>query len=368
MKHTVFITGAAGYIGTMLVRAFARRGDVARIIALDKEPLPELLKDEEKLVYIQANTSDPGWEEKVRSYAPDVVIHAAWQIREFYGNRKKSWKWNIEGSDHVFDFAFSEPKATRLIHFSTVASYGAFPENTIQHRFTEDEPFRKSEYLYAEEKRIAEEHLQSRFDRARKAGNPTSVSIIRPAAITGPRGRYARIRFGLQAALAGQLRDNIFYCIISLLVSFVPVTPNWCRQFIHEDDVVRIVELLAFGVPAPSGGESREAYEVFNICPPGEVVRGPDMARAVGKRMLRVSPQLLRVGFFIMWHVSRGKIPTAAGAWRGYSYPIAVDGGKITKVLGYRYKHEGYDAFYYTDGEYEDAVPPASRRQKPVTV
>lgn len=364
MAHTVFITGAAGYVGTMLVRSLANRGDVDRIVALDREPIPDLIKNEPKLVYIQANTSDEGWEEKVRPYAPDVVIHAAWQIREFYGDRKKSWKWNIHGSDRVFDFAFGEPTVARLIYFSTVASYGAFPENTIQHRFTETEPFRKSEYLYAEEKRIAEEHLKEKFEKARKAGKATAVSIVRPAAITGPRGRFMRIRFGLQAALAGQLKDNIFYRIISLLVSFVPVTPNWCRQFIHEDDVVRIIELLAFGVPAPSGGETREAYEIFNICPPGDVVRGPDMAKAVGKRLMRVSPQFLRIGFFFAWHGSRGKIPTARGAWRGYSYPIAVDGGKLTKVLGYRYKHAGYDAFYYTDGEYEEFVPSRLRRSK----
>jgi nucleoside-diphosphate-sugar epimerase len=352
MKHTVFITGAAGYVGTMLVERFAARDDVERIIGIDIEPVPERISAEPKLTYIRSNTAD-AWQEEVQQYKPDIVIHTAWQIREFYGNRPLSWKWNIDGSDAVFDYAFSHPEVTRLIHFSTVASYGAFSTNTVEHHFTEEEPFRKSEYLYAEEKRISEEHLETRY--ASRTNSAISVAVVRPAAITGPRGRFMRIRFGLQAALAGQLKDAAAYRIISALVSFVPITPKWLRQFIHEDDVVGIVERLAFGEPVTG-------YEVFNICPPGPVVRGTDMARAVGKRAVRVFPWMVRIAFWWCWHLTRGKIPTGPGAWKGYSYPIAVDGSKLTKLTGYQYKYPSFDAFYYTDGIYEHAVPKELQR------
>jgi hypothetical protein len=42
-----------------------------------------------------------------------------------------------------------------------------------------------------------------------------------------------------------------------------------------------------------------------------------------------------------------------------------VDGSKVTRALGYEYKHAGFDAFYYTDGEYEKFVPAEMRRKKP---
>lgn len=354
MKHTIFITGAAGYVGTMLVQRIVLREDVERVIGLDKEPMPDILRGVEKFVYIEKNTNDD-WRDEVLAYKPDIVIHTAWQIRELYGNQVTEWAWNIDGSDKVFDFCFNNPFVTRLVHFSTVASYGAYRDNTIEHRYTEDEPFRLSDYSYAEEKRVTEEHLEECY--AKRANKDISVSIVRPAAITGPRGRFMRIRFGLQSTLSGQMRGAFIYRLISAMVAFVPVTPKWARQFIHEDDVVGIVERLSFG-------ERAGDYEVFNICPPGKIVLGRDMAKAVGKRIIPVYPWMVRIAFFFFWHLTRGKVPTGRGAWKGYSYPIIVDGSKVTNKLGYTYQHEGLDAFYYTDGLYASFVPEELRRPK----
>lgn len=353
MKHTILITGAAGYIGAMLVEQFAKREDVELIIGIDKEPMPDNFRNESKLVYLHLNTVGD-WEEKASAHHPTIVIHTAWQIREMYGAQDVEWKWNIGGSDKVFDFALTEASVQRLVHFSTVASYGAYPSNTLEHRYTEDEPFRKTDYLYAEEKRIAEEHLKEKYE---KSDRHTQVSIVRPAAITGPRGRFMRIRFGLQSALAGQLSGSFVYSMVSTLVAFVPTTPKWLRQFIHEDDVVSIVKRLAFG-------EKTSGYEIFNICPLGAVVYGADMAMAVGKRQLPIYPWIVRIAFFVFWHLTRGKIPTGRGAWKSYSYPIAVDGSKVTRVLDYHYKYSGPDAFQYTDGDYESYVPEAQRLHK----
>jgi nucleoside-diphosphate-sugar epimerase len=356
MKHTLLITGAAGYVGAMLVEQFSEHEDVERIIGIDKEPLPESLEGIEKLHYLQMNTAN-AWEGEVARFAPDIVIHTAWQIREIYGNRERSWSWNIDGSDKVFDFAFEHQSVKRLIHFSTVASYGAFASNTPEHRFTEEEPFRETTYLYAEEKRISEAHLYEKYQ-LKGAENPElHIAVLRPAAVTGPRGRYMHIRFGLQSALLGQLKASFAQRLVSALTAFVPVTPHWLRQFIHEDDVVAIVEKLSFE-------EKGEPYAVFNICPPGAVVSGSDMACAVGKRVLAIKPWMTRLPFFLLWHLTRGKIPTAPGSWKGYSYPIAVTGEKLTRDTGYTYKYGSYDAFYYTDGHYEYSVPAEQRRNK----
>lgn len=355
MKHVIFVTGAAGYVGSMLVQQLAKREDVERIIGLDKEPIPDLIKDESKLVYIQANTSDGTWEEKVKPYAPDVVIHTAWQIRMIYGDPQTTWKWNVDGSRAVFEFAFTTSSVKRLVHYSTVSLYGAFSTNTFEHRFKEDEPAREKQYLYGVEKAASEDVLREVIQA--HADNKMDVAVVRPAAITGPRGRFMRVRFGLQAALSGQLKGGI-YDVLAVLVAWVPATKGWVRQFIHEDDVCDLTIMLAL---EPWKGDR---YEVFNITPPGEPVYAKDMARAVGKRTLPIAPWMARLAYFFFWHASSKKVPTAPGSWRFYSYPLVVDGTKLTRVWGYQYGPSSFDAFYYTNGRYESFVPEASRRHK----
>jgi len=351
--HRIFITGAAGYIGAMLVDQFSKRADVDEIIALDREPIPSLIAKAKKLTYIQASLEHGDWQEKVKEFRPDIIIHTAWAIREVYGDPDVTWEGNIEGSDNLFDFAFSTPSVRKLIHFSSVASYGAFPENSMEHFYTEEEPLRKSNYLYAEEKRIAEEHLQEKYAASDRR---VQVSVVRPVAITGPRGRFMRFSFGLQSALSGKLKGqkSLAYDIVSGMVAWVPITPKWLRQYVHEDDVTAILANLAFE-------RYPFVYEEFNLAPPGPVVRGIDMARAVGKRMLPVKPWMVRLAFFFTWHLSRGKIPTGKGSYAGYSYPIAVSGKKVTDRLNYLYSHGSFEAISSTKGHYESYVPDEMR-------
>lgn len=351
---TIFITGGAGYVGEMLCDQFAKRDDVAKIITLDKEPQSEFSKQIPKLTYIQQNMADDGWQEAVAAHAPDTVIHTAWQIRAMYGNAKEQWRWNVEGSDKIFDFAFATQSVKKLIYFSTASSYSARKDNRFEHLFTEAEGFRDDDYIYAHEKKVTEEHLAEKFKAVTR--DDISVVVVRPAAITGPRGRYMRIRFGLQSALQGNLKGSPVYKVVTLLTSFVPATKTWVRQFIHEDDVNDLVQHFTFH-DAPS------RYEVFNITPVSEPVYAEDMAKAVGKKILPIQPWMARLAFAFFWHATRGKIPTCPGSWRFYSYPVVMSGEKLATV--YTCSFSSKDAFQYTDGRYESYIVESARNPKP---
>ncbi|NBD73748.1 NAD-dependent epimerase/dehydratase family protein [Patescibacteria group bacterium] len=351
--RTVFITGAAGYVGEMLCDQLAQRDDVAHLIGLDKEPQSDFSKRIPKLTYLQHNLADPGWQERVAPHEPDVIIHTAWQIRMLYGKSDVTWRWNVEGSQAVYDFAHATPSVQKLLHFSTASSYAAKVDNTFAHAFTEDEGFRDDPYLYAHEKKAAEDRLAATVAAAREAGKRTpQVVVFRPAAITGPRGRYMRIRFGLQSALSGNLSGGLMNRLVTLLTSWVPATAGWVRQFVHEDDVSDVVQYFTFH-DAPS------TYEVYNLTPDSEPVYAPDMARAVGKRILPIQPWMARIAFFFFWHTTRGKIPTAPHSWRFYSYPIIMSGTKLAAVHPCRYTSK--EAFAHTSGRYEWAVPEDKR-------
>jgi nucleoside-diphosphate-sugar epimerase len=350
---TIFITGGAGYVGEMLCDQFAKRADVATIITIDKEPQSEFSKRIPKLTYIQANLADEGWQAQVRAAQPDTIVHTAWQIRALYRDSDTQWRWNVGGSDAVFALAWSLPSVKKLIYFSTASSYSARADNRLDHYFTEAEGFRDDDYIYAHEKKVVEEHLATQYQAANRSD--LSVVVVRPAAITGPRGRYMRMRFGLQSALQGNLKGNFVYKIVTALTAFVPATKTWVRQFIHEDDVNDIVQHFTFhDAPSP--------YEVYNITPPGEPVLAPDMAKAVGKRILPIYPWMARLAFFCFWHLTRGKVPTCPGSWRFYSYPVLMSSEKL--ATQYRCRYSSRDAFQYTDGRYEEYVPTTLRRSK----
>ncbi|MEN9649063.1 MAG: N-acetyl-alpha-D-glucosaminyl-diphospho-ditrans, octacis-undecaprenol 4-epimerase [Candidatus Parcubacteria bacterium] len=347
----LFITGGAGYVGAMLADQFSERSDVEKILLIDKSEKPELLNGKDKIEFITANTADDSWVEKAKAFQPDVVIHTAWQIREMFGKQDIQWKWNVDGSAKIFDFSFSTPSVKKLIYFSTASIYGAFKNNTIEHEFAETEPLLEDEYLYGVEKRKVEEILSEKVENLKKEGKQVpQIFIVRPAAITGPRGRYMmKNRFGLQSALSGRLSGSPIYSIIKLLVAIVPATKLWCRQFIHEDDVKDIVELLTFN-------NLEGSYEIFNITPPGKVVLAQDMAKVVGKKVIVLPPWFIRIGFFFARTLSFGKIPTSKGGWKFYSYPIVMDGTKLTKKYGYQYKHESLEAFKNIVGRYAKYV------------
>lgn len=341
-------------MGEMLCDQFSKRADVRQIITLDKEPQSDFSKSLPKVVFLKHNMADDGWQEAVAKYEPDTVIHTAWQIRAMYGKADEQWRWNVEGSNKVFNFAFTQPSVKKLIYFSTASSYSARADNRFDHLFSEDEGFRDDDYIYAKEKKVTEDNLRELFLQAKKEGRSVSqVSIVRPAAITGPRGRYMRIRFGLQSALQGNLGKSFTERMVTTLTSFVPATKGWVRQFIHEDDVTDAIATLAFD-------EHEWEYEMFNLTPEGEPVYAPDMATAVGKKILPIQPWMARLAFFCFWHGTRGKVPTCPGSWRFYSYPVVMDGRKLSTV--YKCKYSSQNAFRYTDGRYEPYVPEELRK------
>jgi nucleoside-diphosphate-sugar epimerase len=330
---------------------------VEKIIVIDKQDLRKDLKENSKVFFMHKNLVDD-WEGEVKNieeknnFKVSRAVHLAWQIRTMYGKQKLQNHWNIDGSQKVFNFISSNPNMKSLVHFSTVASYGALPTNTFDFIFTEDKDFRKTNYLYAEEKRIVEKNLDKTFTKTGGGEINTNIFVIRPASITGERGRE-RTGFGLQSALAGKIKsknfvENFIFNIIKKFLNFMPATSGWARQFIHEQDIVEAVLTMSFS------NKKNTKIEKYNLCPTSakatagvaNYIDAKEMGNLLNKRVIFLHPQLVRVLCFLAWHGTLGKIPTSLGVWKAYAYPIVVDGSKMLRDFPqFKYKKDIREAY-----------------------
>jgi UDP-glucose 4-epimerase len=326
----ILITGCAGYVGSVLTTALAKLDGVAEIVGLDLWPRPDRLRIG-KLRWVQADAADGSWRATLGGHGIDAVIHCAYHTREPYGaEHERQRRSNHGGARNVFEFALGEPSVRRLIQFSTVSIYGARPENSPAKPFTEDTPVVPADYLYSRQKQEVEAILRGLYERSDRSRH---ALIVRPASVSGPYGRHVVNRFG---------------GLVSTLTGRLPAIPvgrrDWCRQYLHEDDLAAIVAMF---LTTPRG----PGLEVFNLAP-DDALSSDDLAALYGKRVLVVPPLLLRAAFGLIWHGTRGAFTTPPGAWRMLTYPIAVDGSRLTRVYGYRYKYSSAEALAAEQGEH----------------
>ena len=310
MRETILITGGAGYIGKVLLEKLIADESVEKIICIDKDILEKSLVENSKVIFIHKNLIED-WESEIKSLAGDLnitkVVHLAWQTREIYGNKSLQHIWNIEASKKLFQYFFKTKSTKTLVVFSTVALYGAYSENAFDDIFTEADPALITDYVYAEEKRIMEMDLKSAWNsylpRYEKNENfHKSIYIIRPVSTARP----------------------------FIYSQFMPGTNSWARQFISKLDIVNAVIVLV-------NSYKKNEYKIYNLVPDGGYIDAKEMGQILNKKVIHITPFFVRILCFFAWHLTRGKIPTGRGVWTSYSYPIIVDGTKITRDFDFKY-------------------------------
>jgi nucleoside-diphosphate-sugar epimerase len=165
------------------------------------------------------------------------------------------------------------------------------------------------------------------------------VVVLRLASVSGPRGRFGLNRYGLLSTIAGR-----FPCLVC-------GRADWGRQYLHEDDIVAVLNMFVHAAPA-------SGYEVMNVSPPDFLDAGA-LGRLFGKRVVVLPPRLLRALFLLIWHGTRGAVTTPSGAWRMLTYPIRVDGSRLTGVYDYQYRYTSLQALVAEEGHYARASRPS---------
>ena len=316
--QNIIVTGAAGYIGGMVVDRFLDLYPDTFITGIDLLPMPKRWHPKSRVYWIQADLAAEGWQKKALDRGPvDLIIHCAFRIRTPFGKVKAYERNNRSASKNVFEFALKN-NAPSLVYLSTVSSYGARKEN-IGRLLRESDPFLEMKNPYGYQKKLIEEDLMALLHE----GNPkTTVTVLRLNSVTGPRSQSLSSKFGLITFLK------------KLLPFVIELNSRWARQFVHEDDVVDAILASA----ARRGG----ALAIYNIAPE-QFLEVADIARILNKKIVRVPAWLMKTALFILYPVSFGKLVPASAA-DGLIYPINVDGSAIGKDLNFKYRYTAEEA------------------------
>jgi nucleoside-diphosphate-sugar epimerase len=164
----VFISGALGFIGSVLADRYRDLGSEVRGVDLRAEP---------SLGVVAGDIAEPGdWQQ--RADGCDLVINTAAYVG-FGGELDAVWRVNVLGARRVIDAA-ARGGAGRFVQFSSVTTFGFdYPDGV-----DETYPVRLTGNPYPDSKIAAEQVTLQ----AHVAGE-VQATIIRPGDVYGPRSR-----------------------------------------------------------------------------------------------------------------------------------------------------------------------------------
>jgi UDP-glucose 4-epimerase len=173
----VLITGAAGFIGSALLRALAAGGD-GPVTALDlREVQPQQRLD--GIAYEHGDIRDPALKEIIARVKPRTVVHLA-SVVAVGGDDRRDYEIDVLGTRNVLEACLAAG-VDHLIVTSSGAAYGYHADNPVPLR--ETDPLRGNEdFPYARNKREVEEmlaHWRSDHPQLRQ-------TVFRPCTVLGP--------------------------------------------------------------------------------------------------------------------------------------------------------------------------------------
>lgn len=251
MTKRILITGAAGYIGKILLNTLS---DDYEVTGLDLRA-----DDQQKAPILKGDIRDPALHELMHQHAITHVVHLA-SVIESSGDPARDYDIDVNGTRNVVEACIAAG-VRHLTVTSSGAAYGYHADNPDWIR--EDTPLRgNDEFPYAKHKRIVEEMLAD----YRTTHPELQQLILRPGTVLG--------------AHTQNLITNIFQKkrILAIKGSLTPFV------FIWDQDVVNII----------LHGIIEDKVGIYNLAGDGALgIR--DVAKILDKKTLELSPSLLRL-------------------------------------------------------------------------
>ena len=292
----IFITGVSGYLGTRLVKQFARRHDVGSIVGIDISPPAA---PDKRLIFYQKDIRDPDMGKLMSKHDIDTVFHLAFVVQPIH-DLEKMHDIDYNGTLNVITNAH-ERKVRHIIATSSTLAYGAHKDNPDI--LTEDHPLRgNTSYPYGYNKALSDMLMQD-FS---KAHPDTLVTILRPCTVFGPSvGNYvSRMLF------------------MPVTVSVLGYNPG--VQLVHEDDFVN----------ACAAAMEKEKSGPFNVTGDGTLtVR--DISRITKTTLIPLPSWVVYPLLELFWRLRFPGIEVNSGYLDYVRYPFVAGSDKAKKELGF---------------------------------
>jgi nucleoside-diphosphate-sugar epimerase len=291
----VAITGAAGYVGSLLVRAHAECGDTVNALARDAAAIESL----PGVTCIGVDLTQPGRIPASFFEHADVLYHCAAEIAREPLMRAV----NVEATRALL--AGAQGRIGHWVQVSSLSVYGRARSGDI----TEESPLRPSN-TYGRTKSEADALLEE------LAPGAFSYTIVRPSGVIGP-----------------HMRNRSMYALISAVqrgrFAFVG-RPGAIGNFVHEDNMRQALMLAA-----THPGAKHRTYNVSQNCTIEQMIDA--IAAAIGRPAprRRLSEALARLA------AQAGRVlprfPLSPGRVDALTSRVRYQTTRIERELGYRH-------------------------------
>ena len=301
----VAVTGAAGYLGSLLIERLQDCDTVSCILATDIRKPSSTYNDDVDFVHLDITNPFPDLFDR---YDINAVVHLAYILNP--GRRSDlARRVNVSGTDHVIE-ACSNADIAHVVYLSSTSVYGAHPDNP--EFLTEEDPVRPIPgFQYSEDKAAAEGRLTEFAER----NSSVSITILRGCPVMGPHA---------DNFIANAFRKPA----LPRLGSADPP-----MQFIHENDLTEIIVKCLD--TRPSG--------IFNVAGDG-TIHWSRMASVMGRRMLRLPPIAWWRLTSIAWRLGlQSDSPPCGLDFIRYRWTASTD--KIKRELGVSLKYTSSEAW-----------------------
>ncbi|MFH1065572.1 MAG: NAD(P)-dependent oxidoreductase [Nanoarchaeota archaeon] len=300
-KRKVLVTGAAGFVGSHMVREMKNRGytDIRATDLFTPKSLPDDVE------FVKSNVTDrKSLDEAVKDC--HAIIHVA-DLFDFFASWEKLYAVNVEGTRNICKAAIDN-KVKRMVRFSSGSIYKVGTDCHEHSLLDPIDPYAKS--------KILGEIAASNFN----AVNDFYIALLRPAVIFGEGGRYGAARIFMTQALTAKL----------LGTKLLPCEGTFKGPYVHVDDVVgaalHIYENDAFTESANMGDMA------YNINA-NDAVSPKDIAEMAAVNIKKTGLARLLQGHMPDIHVTRGIMEPAANIC-AYAVKQLLKAGILKKKPG----------------------------------